>query len=457
MIEIKRLRARPWVAFVCVALFCFLPGCAKKNAGEEAGTPVQSGASGQPSSTAGQAGASSQTGTAESTQQHEISLVALSAGAYIVKRPSEWMDSESAYALLDENPRSKWATARGTTSPQTIVIALPEKTLLKTIAFDNQSTDSQFTGCGAKDISVEMSDASENDGFQKIAEVSLKEGTDDQRFPVSAEVPGRWVRLTVKNNHSSDPDNTIELNEFRAYGTQLTHTPMPDLSGTYDFDFTGGFHVKQEGTFLTGCYESREGLIKGGVEGHIGKFTWFEKSGYEIKEMGSAIMVLPPDGKQAIGVWWEGMNTDNSERILIGPKKSSDIGSCAHWAGGLEQQLIKDLEQFGRARVYGINFDTDSDQLKAESKPTLDKIASILKAKPDWKITIEGHTDSTSTPQHNQDLSEKRAATVKSYLQSAGINPSRMNTAGYGATKPVASNDTEIGRAQNRRVELMKQ
>ncbi len=63
----------------------------------------------------------------------------------------------------------------------------------------------------------------------------------------------------------------------------------------------------------------------------------------------------------------------------------------------------------------------------------------------------------TSTPQHNQDLSERRAASVKSYLQSAGISASRMNTAGYGATKPVASNDTEIGPAQNRRVELMKQ
>lgn len=425
--------------------------------------------SGTASNNASQENASSQTKSAEgpnqsspsagdqNAQAHELSLVALSAGAYVTKRPSEWMDSESAFALLDENPRSKWATTRGVTSPQTVVIALPEKTLLKTVEFDNQYTDSQFTGCSARDITVEMSDASEKDGFQRIAEVSLKDRVDNQRFPVSTEVPGRWVRLTVKNNHSSDPDNTIELNEFRAYGTQLTHTAMPSISGTYSFDFTGGFHVKQEGTSLTGCYESREGLIKGGVEGHIGKFTWFEKSGYERKERGSAIMVFPADGKQAISVWWEGMYPDNSERIVIGPKKSSDIGSCPHWLGGLEQQLIKDLEEFGRARVYGINFDTDSDQLRAESKPTLDKIAAILKAKSDWKVTIEGHTDSTSTPQHNQALSERRAASVKGYLQSAGIGPSRMNTAGYGDTKPVASNDTEMGRAQNRRVELTKQ
>jgi len=421
------------------------------------------------SSNTGQESASSQTKSAEGPSQpspsagtqnappRELSLVALSAGAYVVKRPSEWMDSESAFALLDENPRSKWATTRGVTSPQTIVMALPEKTLLRTIEFDNHDIDSQFTGCSAKDITVEMSDASEKDGFQKIAEVSLKDRVDNQRFTVSAEVPGRWVRLTVKNNHSSDPDNAIELNEFRAYGTQLTHTPMPNISGAYDFNFTSGFHLKQEGTSLTGCYESREGLIKGGVEGHIGKFTWSEKSGYDRKELGSAIMVFTADGKQAISVWWEGMNPDNSERIIVGPKKSSDIGSCPHWLGGLEAQLIKDLEEFGRARIYGINFDTDSDQLKEESKPTLDKIAAILKAKPDWRITIEGHTDSTSTPQHNQELSERRAASVKNYLQSAGISASRTNTVGYGATRPVASNDTEIGRAQNRRVELTKQ
>jgi outer membrane protein OmpA-like peptidoglycan-associated protein len=233
---------------------------------------------------------------------------------------------------------------------------------------------------------------------------------------------------------------------------------MADVSGTFDFEFTGGFHLKQEGTSLTGCYANRQGLIKGGIEGHIGKFTWFEKSGYEqSKEMGSAIMVFPTDGKQAISVWWEAQNPDFTEQIVTGPKKSSDVGSCPQWLGGLEQQVLKDLEEFGRARVYGINFDSDSDHIKDESKPTLNTLVTILKAKPEWKVTIEGHTDSTSTPQHNQDLSERRAASVKSYLQAAGIEGARLNKVGFGATKPVATNDTELGRAQNRRVELTKQ
>ena len=231
----------------------------------------------------------------------EPSLVSLSAGAFVVKRPSEWGDDYSAFHLLDENPRSLWDTEKGVTSPQVIVIALPEKTLLKAVEFDNAAADSQFKGCRAKDITVEMSDTSESDGFQKLADVSLRDGEDNQRFPVSAQVPGRWARLTVKNNQGS-PDVT-ELAEFRAYGTQLTHTPLPDISGTYDVYFTGDLHLKQQGTSVTGCYESRQGRVEGGIEGRAFKFTSYEKSGYDVKEIGPGVMVFSPDGKQMFSLW----------------------------------------------------------------------------------------------------------------------------------------------------------
>jgi outer membrane protein OmpA-like peptidoglycan-associated protein len=119
--------------------------------------------------------------------------------------------------------------------------------------------------------------------------------------------------------------------------------------------------------------------------------------------------------------------------------------------------MAESLETTGRARIYGINFATDSDVINDESKPTVDKVAAILKANPSWKITIEGHTDSTATALYNQKLSERRAASVKAYLVSAGITADRLQTVGYGASKPVATNDSALGRAQNRRVELLKQ
>lgn len=120
-------------------------------------------------------------------------------------------------------------------------------------------------------------------------------------------------------------------------------------------------------------------------------------------------------------------------------------------------QIEQDLEKFGRARIYGINFDSGSDRITDDSKPPLDRIVSILKKRPGWTLMIEGHTDSTAAPQYNQELSQRRAGAVKSYIQARGIDASRLNTVGYGASRPVAGNDTAVSRALNRRVELIKQ
>ena len=105
-------------------------------------------------------------------------------------------------------------------------------------------------------------------------------------------------------------------------------------------------------------------------------------------------------------------------------------------------------------RLYGINFDSDSDVIRPESKPTLDRVVAMLKANPTLNVTIGGHTDNTSTPEHNQDLSTRRANAVKQYLVTAGIDAARMDATGYGSSQPVATNDTALGRAANRRVEL---
>ncbi|HYO64143.1 MAG TPA: OmpA family protein [Pyrinomonadaceae bacterium] len=122
-----------------------------------------------------------------------------------------------------------------------------------------------------------------------------------------------------------------------------------------------------------------------------------------------------------------------------------------------ESEITKDLEEMGRARVYGINFDTGSDVINPDSRPVLDRIVGTLKQRPGWKLTVEGHTDSTASAAFNQQLSERRALAVKNYLQANGIEASRLSTVGYGASKPISDNGTVIGRALNRRVELIRQ
>lgn len=101
-----------------------------------------------------------------------------------------------------------------------------------------------------------------------------------------------------------------------------------------------------------------------------------------------------------------------------------------------------------------INFGFDSSELTATGKENLDKLAQVLANNPDTNINIYGHTDSKGTDEYNQSLSERRAASVKNYLASKGVSASRLFPMGVGEKEPKASNDTEAGRAQNRRVEF---
>lgn len=111
----------------------------------------------------------------------------------------------------------------------------------------------------------------------------------------------------------------------------------------------------------------------------------------------------------------------------------------------------------GKFSTTGILFDVNSATIKPESYGSLKDIADVLQASPGVRIKIIGHTDNDGDGAMNLALSKKRAAAVKSFLQSNfNIDPSRMETDGMGATEPVADNNTPAGKAQNRRVEFVK-
>lgn len=113
------------------------------------------------------------------------------------------------------------------------------------------------------------------------------------------------------------------------------------------------------------------------------------------------------------------------------------------------------IESAGHIDVYGILFDFDEDTVKPDSEPTLDAIAELLESRPEMKLTIVGHTDNQGSADYNMDLSRRRAENVVAALvDEYDIDEDRLSARGAGMTEPVASNDTEEGRAQNRRVEL---
>jgi outer membrane protein OmpA-like peptidoglycan-associated protein len=127
------------------------------------------------------------------------------------------------------------------------------------------------------------------------------------------------------------------------------------------------------------------------------------------------------------------------------------------------EEMQRDLEGARIERVgegimitfdSGILFDFDKSSLKAEARTNLDKLAVILNKYADTDLLVDGHTDSKGSDNYNLTLSQERAQAVANYLANLQVASTRMTLHGYGESRPIATNDTEEGRALNRRVEV---
>ncbi|MGV8040187.1 MAG: OmpA family protein [Thermoanaerobaculaceae bacterium] len=165
---------------------------------------------------------------------------------------------------------------------------------------------------------------------------------------------------------------------------------------------------------------------------------------------GSSYLKLARDGRE---VW-----------VHVDAYITSQYGLWIVEKAGMKQEVVAnaaawraDIGSTGRAVVYGITFDTDKATLKPESAPVIREIAALLAGSPDLKLLVVGHTDMTGDLAHNRALSEQRAAAVVAALVGThGVAASRLAAFGVGPLAPVAPNDSEEGRAKNRRVELVR-
>jgi outer membrane protein OmpA-like peptidoglycan-associated protein len=121
-----------------------------------------------------------------------------------------------------------------------------------------------------------------------------------------------------------------------------------------------------------------------------------------------------------------------------------------------ETDLQRELQTTGRVVLY-VNFAFNRAQLLPDAMPIIQEVVSVMKTTPDLKLDVDGHTDGIGSADYNQKLSEARAAAVVASLTAAGIESGRLKSAGFGASQPVADNDSAQGRAENRRVELVRQ
>ena len=153
--------------------------------------------------------------------------------------------------------------------------------------------------------------------------------------------------------------------------------------------------------------------------------------------------VFPRSDTLFLSASWAG----EERPILIGPIRVAGGG----------RDLYDRLERDGRVATHGVLFATGSDRIRPESTPTLKEIGTMLQQHPELRLGIEGHTDDQGEDADNQDLSERRAASVVGFLVAEyGIDAARLEPAGFGESRPVADNATVEGRQQNRRVELVR-
>ena len=128
--------------------------------------------------------------------------------------------------------------------------------------------------------------------------------------------------------------------------------------------------------------------------------------------------------------------------------------------GEVEQEItanaiLKELNETGKAILY-INFDSGKSTIKKESMPIVEQIIEMMNQAKDIKLSVEGHTDSDGSNDSNLNLSEARAKAVVEAITKGGIDAARLSSAGFGEEKPIADNNTDEGKAKNRRVELIK-
>ena len=148
---------------------------------------------------------------------------------------------------------------------------------------------------------------------------------------------------------------------------------------------------------------------------------------------------------------------DDADNPLVLGSTLTEITEITFPSKQPPRQIEQSLAQTGRVQVYGIHFNFASATLRPESEPVLQQIAQAMNDHSDWKISVEGHTDNIGGDAYNLDLSNQRAAAVtQALVERYHLSADRFTSVGYGASRPVASNDTLEGRALNRRVELVR-
>jgi OmpA-OmpF porin, OOP family len=374
-------------------------------------------------------------------------LLDLSAGTVLLDYSSEYK-GWFALSLLDGTLRTGWASNRGVKPPHHFDFELSRHYLIDTLVLDTRGAEeSTHPGVSAHKVEIYASTLDSGDDYQLI-DIFEATPASFNYWKLATPVEARRIRLVVISNGGRD--DYTEIMELEAYGEPVGEPgKAQSISAVYDTNF-GLMRIEQNNHEIEGCYDHDGGRLSGSTDGRTLKFEWREK----IDGEGIAIMVLSSDSERLNGLWY-------SEGVLKGKWYGSRItdGSIPNCAKDMANtsSLESRLEDTGRAIVYGIYFDHNSDKLKPSSSTTLQQILDYLEKDPSRNITIEGHTDSIGDKAYNTELSTRRANSVAQWLIQKKITAERLKPVGMGERNPVSDNSTAQGRTMNRRVEIANQ
>ena len=367
-----------------------------------------------------------------------------------------------------------------------------EKTIDKGLEGNNQnSQDNETKKEGTPQNNAADSVQSANDQSQKDLKLWSKYDfvpgdkiifEDDLKGEESGEFPSRWDLISGSaQNASLGEDNVIQFVHTNTLVTPFMEKKdfLPDVF-TIEFDvFFEELATRRTEQYQIRLFEGRGATERGNRDNRVIDIFWDrvkmggfggqtanyreEKKNWQPKWKHIAIAF----NKRSLKFYMDHERMLNIPRVKFEPKMFSIgvqyddrfIKICAIKdirvnEGGkkLYDRIIAD----GKFVTHGILFDVNKSTIKAESMGTINEIVKLMNEHPDLRFRIEGHTDSDGEEAYNQKLSEERAAAVKSLLVDSGIDVSRLETVGYGESKPIDENTTPEGKANNRRVEFIK-
>ena len=378
--------------------------------------------------------------------------VAFQNGSVLIDYPTEYGDRASpvwiALGLIDGRSDVGWSSRRSAPAPHNFLFELARPYLIEALSFDTVNTEWRtHEGISAERVAVLASTQGRKGPFEVVFEGSLKPNA-VTHVPLSEPVQTRWLKLSVTENggHSQ----YTELMEFQALGTpEAGERHVPLVASTYETNWNP-FFLMIDNQEVHGCYDYDGGIFHGHYAGDFVKIEWREHG----PQIGKAVLAITADGTHFNGFWYE-------DGVIQGSwhgRQSKDAAqpACADKLQERKENTIeRELDETGRAVLYGIYFNYDSDVLKADSTAQLSKVRAWLSANSAQQVVFAGHTDSDGSEEYNADLSLRRAEAVVGWLVENNVNESRMSAVGLGEKRPVASNLTVHGKALNRRVEIV--